>query len=407
MSAAATATPAATDTPFAGSSVHIPGLDGPASSIAPDAVLETPDTPDETPPEGEQPPATEQPAEGTPAPPADPVEALIQQFAKEHGADPTDPSQRKWLKRMADKELHIQKLQGERAQPQEDILTPFERELAAEAKKAEEAARQTQQPPVTQPPNGQPAARTATEAREGAVPQALFNTPAEYYKLQSEAFTSGDTEKLFALDREAYLRNAADFVFPYVSRQIEEVQKAFDERIEKAIEDRLGDVLPAVRQQVEIGKLNDARNFALDQLAQVKGMENVRDLFKAETGATPLEYNGEKYPDTPMNRAIRDNPWIMHIQRDHDDPATAAKLTFIARFQAAWKYANSKKVDPETAQNLVQAGQQMAERKIDDRTRQSLNAGRGATTSGGTATDESFMKSTILKKGDRKTFADL
>src|SRR5262249_31673893 len=40
------------------------------------------------------------------------LESLIQQYAKEYGADPSDKSQRSWLKRMADKELYIQRLKA-------------------------------------------------------------------------------------------------------------------------------------------------------------------------------------------------------------------------------------------------------------------------------------------------------
>lgn len=318
------------------------------------------------------------------------VDELIQQFATETGLDPNDPNSRKTLKRLADKELFILKLQSDNesikataGQPAQELVTDFERELRAEA-----TARPAE-PGETKPAE---VART-TEAQPFRYGDAGDNwkTPEDSLTALNEAWANNDLGKAHEIEVARLRRNFDSVIAPHLLKHIE---RMLETRMKGFVEKDLGDVVPEVRRTINDRRVEEARDFAVEQLRKA-GADEIDNLFVTEQGP-PIEFQGQQFPNTPLNRILAKHPEIMRVVESHLDPVKAERMTFVSRYKLAYQIHKQQGATagmaPQTAQALVKAGREAGERKPQDRARQGLNAGAGAT---GVGTDKTASKSYV------------
>jgi hypothetical protein len=148
--------------------------------------------------------------------------------------------------------------------------------------------------------------------------------------------------------------------------------------VKKVIQSELSSVMPKVQQTAERELLGDAREFALAQLAATQGYEDIESLVTEEDGP-PVSFRGDSYPNTPLNRMIRDMPDILDIKAEHRDPEVAARLTFLKRLRAAHKLWKQGSLRAGRVKQAMKAGAKLTARREQDRTRQTVNAGGKAT----------------------------
>lgn len=318
--------------------------------------------------------------------PDDPAKAaardeLIQQFAKETGLSPDDPNQRKTLKRLADKELFIRKLQADNETLKgTGVPRPGDApEFITEFEKAE-------QPKPTEEPPAKPVATTApppanTEASKYGDIGDEWKTPEDSLTALNEAWSKNDLKGVHEVETARLRRNfdavIAPPLFAFIDKMLEARFKAFAEK-------DLGDVLPQVRQTVAQQRLADDREFAVDQLRKA-GMADIDALFAVEDGP-PIKFDGQEFPNTPLNRLLVKHPEIMQISVPDADRSKAQRKTFIARYRLAYqlhRQAAPPPVSAEVAKELVKQGEVIANGKESERARQALNSGTGASGLGG------------------------
>jgi hypothetical protein len=324
------------------------------------------------------------------------VEKLIEQFAKETGLNPKDPNQRKTLKRLADKELFIQKLQADHAAQKQasqpgaqtgpELLTAFEKELAAES-----GQKEGEQP---QPAATDPTKQAGTQATTAAAPQGYgdvgdaWKTPEDSLSALNEAWAANDLKKVHEVEMARFRRNFDSGIAPQL---LNYVNQLLDKRFQGFVEKDLGDIVPEVRRGVTERRAAESREFAIGELRKA-GAEDIEKLFEAEDGP-PITYEGEQFPNTPLNRILAKHPELMRIQETHADPAKAERRTFISRYKLAYQIykQGAAGVPAATAKQLVDAGREAKERETADRTRQGINAGPGATGRGDKPRSESYV----------------
>lgn len=319
------------------------------------------------------------------------VEDLIQQYAKETGLDPNDPGQRLTLKRLADKELFIQKLQAEKSvsttqAPKTEgdgLLTEFEKSLR-------------QQESAADKPAGE--AGETTETKTAAAPGPAADTfrygdigdewkgPEDSLKALNQAWAEENFDKVQQIEMARLRRNLDTEFAPAI---IKAVQKMLDDRLQAFEKQNLGDVLPEVRRGVEERRNAESRDFAIAELRKA-GASDIDKLFDVEDG-NPIQFDGKQFPNTPLNRIIAKFPQILQLRVQNADPATAARMTFIERYRMAYQLYKSQGIPAETAKQLVEAGAKSKERQEADRTRHTLNAGPGATSLGGEKGNRSYV----------------
>jgi len=154
---------------------------------------------------------------------------------------------------------------------------------------------------------------------------------------------------------------------------------------------QFGDVMPAINETVALARSNRARDAAVSDL-ETGGFKGLRDLMKPGQGVIKFKdpdtgHIGE-FPNTPLNAILARHPEILSIKRDHKDPETALRLTMTAIYRQAMRIHQGQSVKPENAQRLLKAGQAIEQKRQQDRTRQTLNAGPGATSRGGSKGDD-------------------
>lgn len=345
---------------------NIPALDGDEGAAEDES--EGDDEQDQDGDEGDEEDASSDDQKAT-----DTRESLMQKFAEEMGLNLNDPREKKIAQRLADKELHIRKLRGEqgakgqqKVTTTEDGLTEFERGLRSSQKDAKQET-----------PAQQPAAKSeaAAKSEESDVEDAgaKWNSPSDAWTDLNKAWTEGNLEAVSNIEAAIFNRQFGAIAAPQIKNFVQsELQKFFKEN--------LGDVVPQMKQSVAERRHADAKDFAISQLSAVKGFEGVNELDVKADG-DPVVFNGAEFDNTPMNRIIAENPWILSIQEKHADPDKAQKLTMMARYRAAFKVHQAGKVPSTKAKQLVEAGKKMEARTRNERTRQSLNGGNGAGTS--------------------------
>lgn len=371
---------------------HIPALDGDQEQVA--EVTETPAEETEVPAlDGEPEPEAAAEPEGEEAPAGGTRETLMQKFAQEHGLDLNDARDKKLAQRLADKELFIQKLRGAAGAKgqQQNSVDALMQEMLGDGQKGA-----TQEKPAEQP---------AAETKPPAVGQsedvgANWKTPEDAYTDLNQAWSDGDKRKVAEIENAMFVRRFAEVV--------PQIQEYVQQRIQKALEEQLGDVVPEMRQTVQERRFEAARELAIEKLSSVPGFEGVAELDK-EVDGDPIVFNGQEFRNTAMNRILAENPWILEIQVQHPDPVKALQATNLRRYQAAYKLHQGGRVSSGQAKALVDAGKKIEARSKQDRTRQSLNGGAGAGTSltpsqGKTG---SYVRDELLGLDEPTSFASL
>jgi hypothetical protein len=172
------------------------------------------------------------------------------------------------------------------------------------------------------------------------------------------------------------------------------IQQLVHTEAQRLMQEQLGDVIPVMRQQTVERQVEANREFAIQQLEQ-GGLQDIRTMFKPDS-EQPLVVDGQEYDNTPMNRAMLQYPWLTNIVVTHENPAVAQRLTLIERYRAAGTLARAQQpatgqpvgaqpqaqatgIPADQARQLMAAGAEQARREQEDRARQSINSGPGAT----------------------------
>lgn len=307
------------------------------------------------------------------------LQALMDQYAQEEketlqGLSPD--AQQRLLRRLAEKELVVRETRkATEPAPQADVLTPFEKELL----------HKEQAQPGATPPAKEPAAPAAPTTAQPPATQpwvgANWRNPADAILDKGNAWSDyqiavqeGDPAKQNAArSRIAEIENAE-----FLGR-LNIILPVLEQQWQKRLDEALGPLLPQVSAISEERAISEARNLALSDLAQTPGMEKIEEsLFKPGEGT--IEFEGKKWENTPLNRLLKENPWLMDIRADHSDPAVAQRLTLTRIYKAAYTLLNRGGNPPVAARALVQAGQEMERKTEQEKFRQGLNGGSGSVT---------------------------
>lgn len=357
-----------------GADTHIPALDGDAGQ--PDETVE--EVQDEVSAGGDDTAGDESDAgaeegdggqEETGEESAEVVEGddLLAQFAKRTGLDPNDPGQRKTLNTLVAKEKYIRELQAkldgtQAGKPAASGLTKFEQEQqAAQDKAQQEAAAAT---PASGGEKGPAIGQYDDIGTQWQSPRDAYSALSEAW---GEAAASGDYGKVVATEAAIFARRFDNIGVPRVEQLVQQ-------RLDKFMQDNFGSIMPVIQQQAAHHSATEAQEFAMGELEATPEYKDIRSLDQEQEGP-PLVVNGEKFRNTPLNRILVENPWIMSIKREHADPKVADRLTYLARLKAAHKIGTSGQISSQKAKALINAGSKQEQRKSQDRVRQSLNSG--------------------------------
>lgn len=311
------------------------------------------------------------------------LDALIDHFAAQvKHLNPSNPQHLKTLRRMAEKELYIieqreeiKRLKGvakeNDALSDDDGLTEFEKNLLAPEKPADKPADK----PEDKPAAAAPVDFTYNDVgKDWKGADDAYEALVDAWKDVSEAKEKGKPAKMDRvneIEAAIFQRRFDGIAWPIIAHILPGVVK-------KVIQAELGSVMPTVNQTAERERLGDAREFALAQLAETKGYEDIDSLVTEEEGP-PVAFDGGVYPNTPLNRMIRDMPDLLDIKAEHRDPQVAARLTFLKRLRAAYKLWKQGTLRAGRVKQAMKAGAKLTARREQDRTRQTVNAGGKAT----------------------------
>jgi hypothetical protein len=300
---------------------------------------------------------------------ADPLTAL----AAEYGLDPNNPKQRKALEAI---QATLQKSEGQTdagGKDGADELTAYERSLLGE--EAPAAAK-----PQETPKEAAETAKPLEPGKFGDVGDAWENQAAAL-KALSDAYEA-DEQGRVDFGKVAEINNAM-FKRQFVGMALPQIQNLVQQRIDAALKQHFGDVLPRLQQERKMSEYQDAHSDVLTNLKKEKGYEDVEQLNKP-VDDKPLKYGGREFPNTPLNQMYAKYPEILNIRVEHKDPAVAQKLTIAAKLKAAnrlWKESRGT-IPAAKVKDVVQAGQQIAQKNNTARTKQTLNAGASAAGAG-------------------------
>lgn len=322
------------------------------------------------------------------------LEDLIQQYAKETHSDINDGHLRSLLERMAHKELYIQELKAKQANAAAiaapttgpALMTAFEKELANEKPPAEAGGpTPPAQAAASQAQPGQ-AATPPPPTKYGDVGDD-WKTPEESLTALNEAWAENDMTQVHEIERARFRRNFDTDIAPPL---INYLTKMVEQKLEDYYQRQLGDVVPEVRRSVADRRIAESAEFALGELRKA-GAEDLDTLFVEEEGP-PIEVDGEKFANTPLNRILARHPEILRIQEHHPDPKKAERMTLISRYKLAYQIHKQGGVPAETARKLVEAGREGRERDSQDRARQAINAGPGVSGHGEKTNSGSYIQ---------------
>lgn len=298
---------------------------------------------------------------------ADSKEARILELAKEHGLDPK--AHRKALellvlqeKRISDKDAYIGTLSQADA-----WLTDFEKSLkegqpdtAAQAKKEEAPAPRQ---PLPFSPSG--------PIRLGDVGDAWVS-PADAAKDLYDAFADQNTAKAAQI-QEAWFSRQMMGTMPHL---LQFVQGMVQDHINQFREKEFGEVRQTVEQAKQARMRDRAYDQAVADLTAKPALKQLWDEMNKVSGE--FEFNGQAWPDKPLNRILAEHPGILKIRVDDKDPEIAARRTAIEQYREAMRIFAKQKaatLTPKKAEALVTAGTEQAKREAGkERARQKLNA---------------------------------
>jgi hypothetical protein len=321
----------------------------------------------------------------------DEIEQLVQQFAKETGLDPQDPSQRKTLDRLAHKEQHIHTLEAQirdnkQSDATDDGLTAAEREIS-------DAYKEEDRPKEEPSPEGEKADAPLYTKWKG---------PADAYKALAVAWDKAGTHQDYS-----ELNEVDQNIF---SARLQASQPFLTRVVNSVLQQQLGELMPDIQASVQTGRADKAREYALTKLSQEEGYANINEVFREDPDAEPIMLDGDKVGNSPLNRILASNPEIMDIHVTHINgkplsETDSLRLTYLRRFRMIGNNHNRGKGDSQRAKKLVDAGAKMAERTRHDKVRQELNRGPGARSE---AKDESYGQTLArASRGGAASLSDL
>lgn len=355
-----------------------------ASEASPQAQSEQPPVADTTQPKTDG----TIPADGKPV--ASPE--LFAKICAEHpDLDPSNPVYKRVLQRIADKEAYIERLQSaagtilatkpDGALPAPTVATVTLADLESQIGK--EFTPPEPPPAAAAPPATTPAAAPQPPGvfRFGDIGDGWKDTD-DAYTAVNEAWAAGDLAKVHDVETAIFRRRAASILLPAIEQMMED---RLDARLKKFAETDLGDVIPQVRQTVDRQRDEAARADAISRLRSMPEFKDI-DAMLQETGGPPIRFNGREWPNTPLNQIFAANEGLLRMRIQDPNPEKARRLTHLNRYALAARLykqqqtANS--VDPAKAQALLDAGAALQQKSEQDRTRQAMNAGTGATGTG-------------------------
>jgi hypothetical protein len=312
---------------------------------------------------------------------ADPLAAL----AAEYGLDLANPKQRKALEAI---QATLQK-SGDQTDAggkdgAADELTAYERSLLgeetpAEAKPQQESPKEAEQKPLE-------------PGKFGDVGDAWDNQAAAL-KALSDAYEP-DAQGNVDFGKVAEINNAM-FKRQFVYMALPQIQQLVQQKLDESLKQHFGDVIPKLQQERKMSEYQNSFSDVMKNLKSEKGYEDVGKLVEP-VDDKPLSYGGQQFPNTPFNQMLARYPELINIRVDHKDPAVAQKLTITAKLKAAnrlWKESRGT-IPAAKVKDVVQAGQEIAQKNNAARTRQTLNAGASAAGAGSkSAAGSSFVKS--------------
>jgi hypothetical protein len=290
----------------------------------------------------------------------------VQKWIKRAGLDPSDPKDAKTLKTLLDQDNYIEQLKGGGQKVESEGLTEYERSLQEKQAKKDEppAGKQGEKPQGKQSPQYEDAGKDWKAPKDAL---------AAYAAAWEHANETGDFDKVNEVEAAIYQRRFDAIGMPKVANFVQSF-------VEQFLQERLGDVLPRMRETVEVDRQRDALDFAYEQLEKVDEYKDIRGLVKVDESGPPILINGKKFPNTPLNKILAANPEILHIKREGRNQEESDRLTYLARLKMAHKIHASNRISRGTAQKLVDSGAKIAQKKQRDQVRQSLNGGGRANT---------------------------
>lgn len=200
----------------------------------------------------------------------------------------------------------------------------------------------------------------------------------------NEAFAEGQFDKVAEIQNAIFLRQFAGMGQHMVEQMLTARLQEFRQELDK----QFGDVVPRVQRDIAREQFRGDRDWALDQIrkADKENSALLEALFKEKDGEV-VEFNGQEWPATPYNKILAENDWMLNIKVEDGNPRVAQRKTIHKRLSAVlsrfreMQQAGNLKADK--AKELVETGKQIERRKQDDRVRQGLNAGKGASSTGG------------------------
>lgn len=329
-------------------------------------------------------------------------ESIISQLAEEEELDLNDPSQRSLAERMARREMKLrQQAETDGQTGEEDLLTDFERSLG------ETEEEQTGNERTRTEEARYPAEETRREATSPSGQWPVIRDRGEQWKSWDDGYNAelqelGRIGQDIEAGRKPDLRNLSEIRAAQNRRVLVEqlpfLVQLMKQQIGESFKTQFGEIMPSLQEFSTASLTKRATEAALSDLESTKEFKGIRELTKPEQGTVkfrdPETGETQEFANTPLNRILARHPEILSIKRDHKDPSVAMRLTMTAIYRQAARIAQSQSVKPENAKRLFEAGKRTEQKKQQDRARQTLNAGPGATSRGGSNRDD-FLASQI------------
>lgn len=316
---------------------------------------------------------------------SDEYDDLVKQIAKRMKKDLNDPEQRKDVQTVVDAQLHIRKLQRENKQLREGrsdedaTLTEFEKGLLENKKEPEDKAAEEKKP----------------QARSDGF---NWTGPKDAYSDELKAWQEQDFNKLHNIREELAARTVQSLLMSVGPDGEANPSPVLSNLIGKVIQQNIGGILPQMQQIVATNSRNEAKNLAIADVEKI--YPDLREMFVEDGGQPIVDENGNKLPNTPLNRVLNENPELLDIYVQHNDPQTADRLTYTKLLKAARRIHAKEKGGTKKDKRLLEAGIKTGQRTEQERSRQSLNKGSGATATAG-AGRKSYVDQLMEGRGRR------
>ncbi|NIA16628.1 MAG: hypothetical protein GWP08_21465 [Nitrospiraceae bacterium] len=315
---------------------------------------------------------------------------VLSEMAQRMKKDLNDPSQRKDLETVVDKELHIRSQAAEIAALKEKIegdevdpLAELERELSGETDKPEQG-KEEERPEAERPPHISDSWKT----KKAPIADEL------------KAWQEGDHDKVADIREEMVNRQLLSTFVQQDQQTGDIVPSNFMQNLVSTIvQQQFGGKIPELQNVVADRERTRAQEEAITYLEKYDKFSDIRGITQPD-GGQPVKVNGKNYDSTPLNRALADYPALLELaQANGTDKVAYAKV--LATAHGILKLKNGS---PRKNEALLNAGIKTGERRTQERNRQTVNKGSGTTAATGTQ-NKSYVD--ILKEGRGVSLGDL